>query len=450
MEALADLTAGALLPRLAKGDVQATELVDACLSRISEREPEVQAWAFLNADFARAQARSADEHRARGRPIGPLHGLPVGIKDIIDTKGVPTENGTPLDAGRRPGDDAVLVSKLREAGAIIMGKTVTTELAYFAPGKTRNPHDPERTPGGSSSGSAAAVAAGMVPLAVGTQTTGSVIRPAAFCGVVGFKPTFGLIPRGGVVTQAPHLDTVGVFGRSVEDAAMLAERLSGYDPRDPATSAIPSPPLKTTATSSPPLAPNFAFVKSPVWEQAEEATKEAFRELTQFLGGNCDEVSLPSPFGEGHGIHRTIMLAELAKNFGPYYHRGKDQLSPQMRAAVEEGRSILAHDYMAACDWIEVLNAGLAEIFDRYDAILTPAAPGEAPLGLDATGNPAFCALWTLCGTPAVTLPLLQGEHGLPMGVQLVGPRHDDGRLLRSANWLMKQVTEESDGTGTS
>lgn len=449
MESLADLTASELLPRLAKGDVQAVELVDACLARIDEREPQVQAWAFLSPDFARAQARSADEFRASGRPIGPLHGLPVGIKDIIDTKGVPTENGTPLDAGRRPGDDAMLVSKLRAAGAIIMGKTVTTELAYFAPGKTRNPHDPGRTPGGSSSGSAAAVAAGMVPLAVGTQTTGSVIRPASFCGVVGYKPTFGLIPRSGVVTQAPHLDTVGVFGRSVEDAAILAECLSGFDIRDPATSAIPKPPLHASAISDPPLAPNFAFVKSPVWDQADEVTKDAFGELTEFLGGNCDEVVLPSPFAEGHAIHRTIMLAELAKNFGPYYQRGKAQLSPQMCSAIEEGRSILAHDYMAACDWIEVLNAGLTEIFERYDAIITPAAPGEAPSGLEATGNPAFCALWTLCGTPAITLPLLEGEHSLPMGVQLVGPRHDDSRLMRTANWLSRQVAGHSDGAET-
>lgn len=445
MESLADLPASELLPRLVKGDVQALDLVEACLARIGEREADVQAWAFLDPEFARAQARNADAHRARGRGTGPLHGLPVGVKDIIDTKGIPTENGTPLDAGRRPGDDALLVSKLREAGAIIMGKTVTTELAYFAPGKTRNPHDTERTPGGSSSGSAAAVAAGMVPLAVGTQTTGSVIRPAAFCGVTGFKPTFGLIPRSGVVSQAPHLDTVGVFGRSVEDVAMLAESLSGFDARDPATSAVPHPPLQASAVSDPPLAPNFAFVKSPVWDQADEVTQDAFAELKEFLGGNCDEVVLPSPFAEGHKIHRTIMLAELAKNFGPYYQRGKEQLSPEMRAAIEEGRFILAHDYMAACDWIEILNAGLAEIFERYDAILTPAAPGEAPLGLQATGNPAFCALWTLCGTPAVTLPLLQGERGLPMGVQLVGPRHDDGRLLRTASWLVRRIAEESD-----
>ena len=444
MVSLADLTASELAPKLAKGDVLASELVEACLKRIEERDPEVEAWAFLNPDFARAQAKSADEHRASGRPIGPLHGLPVGIKDIIDTKGVPTENGTPLDAGRRPGDDAAVVSKLREAGAIVMGKTVTTELAYFAPGKTRNPHDPSRTPGGSSSGSAAAVAAGMVPLAIGTQTTGSVIRPAAFCGVVGYKPTFGLIPRSGVVTQAPHLDTIGAFGRCVEDVALAVECISGFDARDRATSAIPKPPLRSSAISDPPLAPNFAFVKSPVWNQADEVTKEAFGELAEFLGGNCDEVALPSPFAQGHAIHRTIMLAELAKNFGPYYQRGKEQLSPQMCAAVEEGRSILAHDYMAALDWIEVLNAGLEEIFDRYDAIITPSAPGEAPLGLNATGNPAFCALWTLCGTPAVTLPLLEGENGLPMGVQLIGPRHDDSRLLRTANWLSKKVAEQS------
>jgi Asp-tRNA(Asn)/Glu-tRNA(Gln) amidotransferase A subunit family amidase len=442
MESLADLSARDLLPRLAKGEVQASALTEACLERIAERDTQVEAWAFLDPDFARAQARHADETRTSGRPIGPLHGLPIGIKDIIDTRGMLTENGTLLDQGRRPKDDAALVSRLRAAGAIIMGKTVTTELAYFAPGKTKNPHDPSRTPGGSSSGSAAAVAAGMVPLAIGTQTTGSIIRPASFCGVVGYKPTFGMIPRSGVVSQAPHLDTIGVFGRCVEDAALLAECLSGFDANDPATTSAPRPPLRSVAASNAPVAPNFAFVKSPVWDQAEDVTREAFGELAEFLGPNCDEVVLPPPFAGGNATHRTIMLAELAKSFSPYYQRGKDQLSPQMRAAVEEGRTILAHDYLAACDWIEVFNAGLDEIFNRYDAIITPAAPGEAPAGLGATGNPAFCALWTLCGTPAITLPLLEGENGLPMGVQLVGRRHDDGRLLRTANWLAKRVSE--------
>jgi Asp-tRNA(Asn)/Glu-tRNA(Gln) amidotransferase A subunit family amidase len=363
--------------------------------------------------------------------------VPVGVKDIIDVRGMPTENGTVLDAGRRPRQDAALVSLLRQSGAIVLGKTVTTELAYYAPAKTRNPHHEEHTPGGSSSGSAAAVAAGMAPLAVGTQTNGSVIRPASFCGVVGYKPTRGLIPRSGALAQSFDLDTPGVFGRSVLDAAMLAEAVIGYDPADPATAPIAALRLPEAAKAEPPLPPNLAFVRSPVWDRAEEDTRQGFAELAEALGERCDPVDLPEPFAHGHEIHRVLMHAGFARNLGRYYERGKDQLSGHMQAAIEDGRTILAYDYLAAVDWIEVLNAGLEAIFERYDAILTPAAAGEAPHGLDSTGSPAFCTLWTLCGTPAISLPLLQGSHGLPVGVQLVGRRGDDARLIRTASWLM-------------
>ena len=225
-----DLAAG-----IALGRHTSEQAAEACLARIAEVDPQVEAWAFLDPEFARQQARAADKYRGTGRPLGPLHGVPVGVKDIIDTRAMPTENGTLLDAGRRPGRDAVAVSRLQAAGTIVLGKTVTTELAYFAPSRTRNPHDPARTPGGSSSGSAAAVASGMVPLAIGTQTNGSVIRPAAFCGVVGYKPTFGLIARTGILAQSWPLDTVGVFARSVADAALLAECLIGHDAGDTAT-----------------------------------------------------------------------------------------------------------------------------------------------------------------------------------------------------------------------
>jgi Asp-tRNA(Asn)/Glu-tRNA(Gln) amidotransferase A subunit family amidase len=357
---------------------------------------------------------------------------------------MPTENGTVLDAGRRPRRDAAIVSRLRAAGAVILGKTVTTELAYFAPSKTRNPNDPNRTPGGSSSGSAAAVASGMVPLAVGTQTNGSVIRPAAFCGAVGYKPTFGLVPRTGILAQSWPLDTVGVFARSVADAALLAETLIGHDAGDSATAPVAPQGLPAAAAAEPPLPPRFAFVPSPVWDQAEADTREAFAELSDVLGDQCDRVDLPEPFGHGHAVHKTLMAAGFSRNLGGYFNRGEDQLSAHMREAIEEGRKVLAHDYLAAVDWIEVLNAGLDEIFQHFDAILTPAAPGEAPLGLETTGNPTFCTLWTLCGTPAVSLPLLQGANGMPLGVQLVGRRGYDARLLRTANWLADFVTRTS------
>jgi len=440
-DALAHWSATDVAAAIAAGERTGAQAVEVCLTRIAEVDPQVQAWAFLDPEFARHQARTADQHRGTGRPLGPLHGVPVGLKDIIDTRGMPTENGTVLDAGRRPRRNAAIVSRLQAAGAVIMGKTVTTELAYYAPSKTRNPHDPARTPGGSSSGSAAAVASGMVPLAVGTQTNGSVIRPAAFCGVVGYKPTFGLIPRTGVLAQSWPLDTVGVFGRSVADAALLAECLIGHDPGDSATTPVAAQGLPAAAAAKPPLPPLFAFVASPAWDRAEADTKEAFEELVDTLGDQCQRVDLPEPFERGHAVHRTLMSAGFSRNLGGYFNRGKDQLSTHMREAIEDGRKVLAHDYLAAADWIEVLNAGLDPIFERFDAIVTPAAPGEAPQGLETTGNPAFCTLWTLCGTPAVTLPLLRGANGMPLGVQLVGRRGYDARLLRTASWLMSFVT---------
>jgi Asp-tRNA(Asn)/Glu-tRNA(Gln) amidotransferase A subunit family amidase len=280
----------------------------------------------------------------------------------------------------------------------------------------------------------------MVPLAIGTQTHGSGIRPAAFCGTVGDKPTFGLIPRTGILAQSWPLDTVGVFARSGADAALLAECVIGHDAGDRATTPLAAQGLPATAASDPPLPPLFAFVRQPVWDQAEADTKEGFAELVDALGEQCDRVDLPAPFGHGHDVHRTLMSAGFSRNLGGYYNHGKDRLSSHMRQAIEEGREVLAHDYLAAVDWIEVLNAGLEEIFRRYDAIITPAAPGEAPRGLETTGNPAFCTLWTLCGTPAVSLPLLQGANGMPIGVQLVGRRGYDARLLRTASWLVDHV----------
>jgi len=436
-----DLPATEAIKKIRGGEITSVEMVQACLDRIEEREDAVQAWAFLDADTVRAQAQALDDHRAAGRPVGPLHGLPVALKDIIDTKGIATENGTVLDAGRVPVNDAVLVAQLKAAGAIIMGKTVATELAYFTPGKTRNPHDPARTPGGSSSGSAAAVAAGMVPLAVGTQTAGSVIRPAAFCGTVGFKPSRGLISRRGVLCQSHTLDTVGVFARSVPDAAMIAETLAAFDPQS-GESPRPTPPLLATAESDPPVPPAFAFVKQPAWDKADADTRDGFAEIVELLGGQCEEVALPAPFDQALDIHRLVQVTELAKHYSAYEKKGRDKLSEKLLAAFDEGAGILARDYLAALDWIGVYNAGLDEIFDSFDVIITPAASGEAPADLTQTGDPAFCSIWALTGAPAVTLPLLQGANGMPIGVQLVGPAGDDARLLRTARWLALKLSD--------
>jgi Asp-tRNA(Asn)/Glu-tRNA(Gln) amidotransferase A subunit family amidase len=426
----------ALREALLRGSLRAVEVTEVALARIREREPGVQAWAWHDPDFARHQAKALDDYRASGGPVGPLHGLPVGIKDIVDTARIPTENGTVIDRGRVPLADATVVEKLKAAGAVIMGKTVTTELALFTPSKTRNPVDPERSPGGSSAGSAAAVAAGMVPFAIGSQTAGSIIRPASFCGTVGFKPTFGRISRRGVLAQAPSLDTLGVLATDVAGAAMLAEVLFGHDSGDPSTAPAPPPRLLETALAEPPLPPIFAFVRTPYWERASDVVRTAFEELMAVLGDQCFAVELPPAFAEADAVRQRIQFAELAKCYYGYARRGFDQLSPAMQGVIERGNATPARDYIAALDWADILNAGLDEIFQRCDAILTPAAPGPAPVFADGTGDPVFNALWTLCRAPTVTVPVFETETGLPMGAQLVGRRGDDGRLLRTARWL--------------
>ena len=403
--------------------------------------------AYLDPDYVMRQAQAADLHRMHGNALGPLHGVPVGIKDIFDTNDMPTEFGSPIWAGRTPRQDAFAVARLRADGAIIMGKTVTTEYAYFHPGKSRNPHNPERTPGGSSSGSAAAVAAFMVPGALGTQTNGSVIRPAAFCGVVGFKPTHGLIPRSGVLQLSRSLDQIGVFARSVEDAALLAESLVGFDEEDLDTRPMGRPPFASIAASEPPLPPRFAFVKSPVWDQADSTTRAAFAELVEALGDSANEVELASGFDRVVDLHRVVMEVEMAHNLHRDHEKGRAQMSEKLRQLIERGREHKAVAYQAALAGSAPLNDGLDELFNEYDAILTPAAPGEAP-SAETTGNPIFNTIWTYLGTPAVTLPLLQSESGLPIGVQLVGRRRQDARLLRTANSLVTILGEGTRRTG--
>jgi Asp-tRNA(Asn)/Glu-tRNA(Gln) amidotransferase A subunit family amidase len=444
---LFDLSAAQAARAIRDGELGSEELVTACLGRIAEREASVGAWAHLDADLALQRARDADTARRSGTALGPLHGVPVGVKDVFDTHDLPTEDGTPLHAGRTPAYDAAAVAALRAAGAVILGKTVTAELAVCTPGKTRNPHDPNRTPGGSSSGSAAAVADRMVPLAIGTQTNGSVIRPAAFCGIVGYKPTYGLISRYRVLSQSRLLDQVGVFARTVEDAALLAETLIGHDERDPDTRPRARPRLADAARQGPPVPPRFAFVKTPAWAQAEDDTREAFGELTEYLGPAVDELDLDRLMADAVPTHRTIMEADLARSFRREYERSPEAISAALREIIERGRQCLAMDYRDAVDRIAPLNQRLEDLLLEYDAILTPATPGEAPAGLASTGNPVFCTPWTLCGVPAVTLPLLQGASGMPIGVQLVSARHDDARLLRTAAWLAHKIAESGEAT---
>jgi Asp-tRNA(Asn)/Glu-tRNA(Gln) amidotransferase A subunit family amidase len=389
-----------------QGVLSSEELVAACFARIDELEEPIGAWAHLNLEVAMAQARAADEFRRRGFEIGPLHGLPVGIKDIIDTSDYPTERGTVLHQGRRPEQDATLVSLLKEAGAIILGKTVSTEMAVYAPGKTRNPHNPAHTPGGSSSGSAAAVSAAMVALAVGTQTNGSIIRPASYCGVYGFKPSFGRISRHAVLKQSPPLDTVGVFARSLDDLALIADVLMRYDAQDSAMIPIAPPRIGKVL--------------------AQEVPADT-----------VDIVDLPAPFAGLHEDHRRVMEADLARNFAAEYDTGKIELSAVLREMIERGQQVSDSEYDDALAKMQDYDLLLEEIFDEYDAILTPATPGPAPAGLDATGSPVMNTIWTFCGTPAINVPLLQSPEGLPIGVQLVGAKGDDARLFRSTRWLL-------------
>lgn len=434
-----------LRDRLAQGEISAVELTTACLKRIRETEPQLQAWAWLDGDYALEQARVLDERRKSGAALGALHGLPVGIKDVIDTAHIPTENGTAIDKGRVPTEDAGLIARLRMAGAIIMGKTVTTELAFMEPSKSRNPHDPSRTPGGSSAGSAVAVAAGMVPLAVGTQTGGSVIRPASFCGVVGYKPSFGMIGRSGVLQQSPFLDTIGSFARSVPDAALLAEAMAGHDAADPATVPRPVPHLYQAAISDARMMPQLALVDLPVPPATDPCMRAALDGLAGRYGASVEKAELPAIFSEAQQTRTRINQVEMAKCFADYEQRGRDLMSSKLTEAIDAGKEILAHDYMAALDWRHLLNARLDRIFDRFDAIICAASPGPAPEGLGSTGDSAFNGIWTLCGNPVVTLPLFSTPDGLPMGLQVVGRVGDDARLLRTAAWLMQNVKASGD-----
>jgi Asp-tRNA(Asn)/Glu-tRNA(Gln) amidotransferase A subunit family amidase len=423
------------------GVITSEQLVEACLARVAAVDKDVEAWAFLDPEHALGQARAADEVRMSGRAIGSLHGVPVGVKDIIDTADMPTEHGSVLYAGRTPSRDATVVARLRAAGAVIMGKTVTTEFANRTPGKTRNPHNPAYTPGGSSSGSAAAVAAGMVPLALGSQTGGSTIRPAAYCGVYGLKPTHGLIPRHGMLQLSRTLDHVGLFARTIEDLALLMEELAGDDERDPDTRPRARVPYRSVAAEEPPLPPMFAFVKTAHWDEVDADARAAFDELVAELGDRVEELELTVPAEETAAWHRDIMDAEMARGFEREWTTGRERLSPWLRGRLERGREVRAFDYLSALGRLPELHSSFTELFEqRYDAILTPAAAGTAPRGLDSTGDPAFCTLWTLTGMPALSVPLMQGANGLPLGVQLVGPRHGDARLLRTARWLVARV----------
>ena len=436
-------TASDLLARLRAGEISSEELVRDCLAQIEATDGAIRAWTHLDQDQALLQARELDEIRRNGRPLGPLHGIPVGIKDIIDTADMPTEYGSTIHAGHKPTSDATLVAKLREAGAVIMGKTVSTEFAFMSPGKTANPHDPAHTPGGSSSGSAAAVAAGHVPLAVGSQTAGSVIRPASYCGIFGLKPSQGMISRNGVLQTSKTLDQIGVFGRCLEDVALLTDCLTGYDAADEACYARAKPNLTAGCLSEAPVEPNFVWFELPYDNRLADDSRAGFGELREVLGGQIESITLPESLGNVIDHHRVIHHYEIRRHLAREFEDSADQLSPFLREVLQQAETLSDEDYAHSLAAMAATKAFFAEVFHDFDAILTPAATGEAPLGLERTGDPVFCTMWTFCGLPCLSLPLLTGAQGLPIGVQLVAGLEEDDRLCRTAQWLLNILDED-------
>lgn len=421
MPDLRTLTARAAARQIAERRITAEALATAYLDHIASREAVVGAWQYLDREQALAAARQRDSEP----PRGPLHGVPIAVKDLIDTVDMPTAYGSPIYRGHRPAADASCVALARAAGTVVLGKTVTTEFATFTPGKTANPRNSAHTPGGSSSGSAAAVADGMAPLAFGTQTAGSVIRPGAYCGCVAYKPSFGLINRAGVKPLADSLDTIGVFARSVEDAAffvgVLAER----------------PALRHLDV--PQQAPHFGLYRTPVWEEAEPATAAALdraRAALEQAGATVTELAI-APAHQGLSeAQDTVMWFETVRSLAHERLVHSAEISPRLAQLIDTGMAIGAEIYDRALARAAEARAGLATFFATCDAVVVPAAPGEAPAGLGNTGNPIFNRMWTLLHVPCAAVPARWGDGGLPTAVQLVGRIGDDARLLACAAFL--------------
>jgi Asp-tRNA(Asn)/Glu-tRNA(Gln) amidotransferase A subunit family amidase len=439
------LGAEALRNRIAAGDLTARDLVETLLDRIARIDPVVRAWAWLDPEHVRAQASSLDAWQKAGRPLGPLHGVPVGLKDIIDTRGIPTEYGCAATLGRVPANDATIVERLYSAGAVLMGKTVTTELAFMHPGPTRNPWNPDHTPGGSSSGSAAAVAAGMVPLAVGTQTGGSVTRPAAFCGIVGFKPSFGRVPRRGILMQSPSLDTVGVFAREVRDAALLVDVIGGPDPVDPARHSLRATSLRSALEDVTDRPFRLALVRLP------DVAEAHYEELRTYLQGlSVDQVdirerSLPAEFSQVAAWRERVNFAEMAHHYASLAAQDGRALSPETRNAMEKGGALAATAYLEACDAMARTRAALASAFSDCDAILSTATAGRAPVGLSTTGTAICNGLWTFTGVPAVNVPIDAARiDGLSVSVQVTACHGSDAVALRVAERLHRLLDQMS------
>jgi amidase len=424
---LHELTAGEIATAIRAGRITCESVVRACLERVAEREDSVQAWAYLDPDRAIAAARAFD----RGGRRGPLAGVPFGVKDIIDTFDMPTEWGTPIHRGRRPERDAACVALTRKAGGVLLGKTVTTEFANLYPGKTRNPHDLARTPGGSSSGSAAAVADCMVPIALGTQTTGSTIRPASFCGVFGYRPTYGEHRLHGVMEASGSLDTLGILARSIEDIALWRDVLLGTAPQ----------PIPGIARP-----PRIGLCRTHLWNELEPTTQRLVEQAAQVLaraGATLSEMELSAEFEQLVDDHRLISSFEFARTFTWEIEHHRERISETLRnGRLADGLSCTFERYIAAKEHAELCRQLFDLVWDGYDVLLAAAAVGEAPMGMNAFAGGPLYRMWTVLHVPAITLPVCKGPNGLPVGIQLFARRHADRALFAWARWCCSRLTQ--------
>jgi Asp-tRNA(Asn)/Glu-tRNA(Gln) amidotransferase A subunit family amidase len=422
---LNELTATEIIAAIGQAHTTCEAVVHACLERIAAREPEVHAWAHLDPEMALAAARAFDKNGKHG----PLGGVPFGVKDIIDTFDMPTEWGTPIHKGRQPERDAACVALSRKAGGVLLGKTITTEFANLHPGPTRNPHDLARTPAGSSSGSAAAVADFMVPIAIGTQTTGSTIRPASFCGVFGYRPTNGEHRMHGVMEASGSLDTLGILSRSVADIALYRDVLLGVPPE-------PMPKIER---------PHFALCRSHVWDQFEPVTQTLIENAAFRLaraGARVTEFTLPAEFELLNDAHRTISSFEFARTFTWEIENHWNEISDTLRGGrLHDGLAGNFDRYIEAKKLADECRHRLDALLGAIDVLLTPAAFGEAPVGMPAFAGVPLYQIWTTLHVPAVSIPVFKGPAGMPIGAQLIGKRHDDRRLFACAQWAFEKLT---------
>jgi Asp-tRNA(Asn)/Glu-tRNA(Gln) amidotransferase A subunit family amidase len=422
---LNELSATEIARRIAVGELTAEQVAGACLERIAAREPTIHAFANVDPGLALRQARDLD----RGPVRGALHGVPIGIKDVIDTADLPTEMGSPIYRGHRAACDAACVALLRAAGAIILGKTVTCEFAGMTPGPTVNPCNFAHTPGGSSSGSGAAVADFMVPAALGTQTGGSVLRPAAYCGTVGYKPTFGAFNRAGLKFAAESLDTIGLIARTIDDVALITSVLVGGN---------------TAASPALSAAPRIGLCRTPLWDTAQPETKQAVEDAAARLaaaGAALRDVALPEAFsGLKAAARESINNYERSKSMAAEWVSHRDRISAKLQRCIALGMEMPYEDYLAAIALGERCRAQLPDVLEGFDVLLAPCVRGEAPAGLESTGDPSFQAIWTILHVPTMSLPTHRGPNGLPVGIQLIGRRYDDLRLFAVARWVWERL----------